>query len=818
MRNHQRARRRPVGADARLVLCIIAALAAALLCPTHAAVRGSAQSDAATPPCPFGPRGPEFRLKATGVDWPTHPAVAADDEGNFVLAWVKTTQVGQSSRTDIYAQRFDASGIPAGAEFRVNPDATAGNSSPAVALGDGGRFVIAWLSGSGFGPPTNVYAKYYAGAGGPSYSVTVNTYTAANDIRSVSAAMRAGGGFVVSYVGDYLTPPGTRGHVFARLFNTPGAPTKEFMVDVPSDLKLETAAAMNDAGDFVVVWRELEEFGRSMGIYARRYDAAGAAKGPGFRVSTHRGNGQRYAAAAMDAAGGLVVAWSSWMQDGSDYGVYAQRFDASGARAGEEFRVNSYTGDDQRGPSVAVGVGGDFVVAWENAMRDGTEVFARRYDASGGALGEELLISQTTDGFQYGPELAALAEGGFVAAWVNFAPAGSGVYARHFGEDCVTPPGATARFGAAEFEVGEGCVPASLTVRVERPAGVAPAEVTVEYAVTGGTVSQRGDYTYAAGRVTFAPGEAEREITVLVSEDGYAEGPETVRLTLLNPSGAALGSPASATLTINDNDAADSGANPIDDPRNFICQHYHDFLQRQPDPAGEAFWAEKITRCGTDAGCVAATRVLVSSAFFLSIEHLQTAYFAGRLYEACLGRRPSFEEYMRDVQRLGLGVRVGYGDWEQRIELNKRAFAEDFVRRPEFKAKYPEGMAADAYVGAMFWYAGVTPTDAESRAAVDAYGAGETAGRAAALRAAMESAGVFRAFYNRGFVLSEYFGYLRRGPDADGYDYWLRKMDAFSLPGEDVTLERDALARVARGEMVRAFTESSEYRLRFGEQ
>jgi hypothetical protein len=695
-----------------------------------------------------------------------------------------------------------------------------------VALGDDGRFVVAWLSGSNspMSMPTNVYAAYYDGPGGAGSTTLVNTYTAANDIRHVSVAMRAGGGFVVSYVGDYLTPPGTHGHVFARLFNTAGAPSKEFMVDVPSDLKLESALAMNDAGDFVVVWIELEEFGRSMGIYARRYDAAGVAKGPGFRVSTHRGNGQRHVSAAMDAAGGFVVAWSSWLQDGSGFGVYAQRFDASGARAGEEFRVNAYTGDDQWEPSVAVGVRGDFVVAWSNTMQDGTEVFARRYDASGAALGEEFLVNQTTDGFQYGPALAALAEGGFVAAWVNFAPAGSGVYARHFGEDCLTPPGATVRFGAAEFEVGEGCVPASLTVSVERPAGVAPAEVTADYAVTGGTASQHGDYTYAAGRVTFAPGEAEREITVLVSEDGFAEGPETVRLSLLNPAGAALGSPASATLTINDDDAADSDANPIDDPRNFVCQHYHDFLQRQPDPAGEAFWTEQITRCGTDAGCVAAARVLVSSAFFLSIEHQQTGYFADRLYEACLGRHPSFEEYVRDVQRLGLGVRVGYGDWERRIEQNRRAFAEEFVTRAEFRARYPEGMAAETYVDEMFWYAGVTPSDAERRAAVAAYGAGDAAGRAAAMRAGVESAGVFRSYYNRGFVLSEYFGYLRRDPsdapdtDWSGYDYWLWKMDAHSLPGEDVTREADALARVARSEMVRAFIESLEYRQRFGRQ
>ena len=819
MRNHRRVRGPRFGADPRLVFGILVALALALLCLTPQAMPASAQADAATPPCPFVPKGPEFRLNATGTDRPPTSAFATNEKGEFVFAWTKTTPGDPPGKTAVYAQYFDASGNPVGGEFLVVNSATL-VSRLSVAVADDGRFVVVWLASAGVpgASPVNVYVASYSSPGGWASPVTVNTYTAANGINSLSVAMRVGGGYVVSYVGDYRIPPGTRGHVFARLYNTPGAPPAEFMVDVPSDLKPEVAAAMNDAGDFVIVWRELEEGGRSTGIYARRYTAAGAAKGPGFRVSTQLGTTQMYAAAAMDAAGGFVVAWSSWAQDGSGYGVYAQRFDSAGAKAGSEFRVNAFTDGDQYDPSVAASDGGGFVVAWSNAMQDGADVFARRYDASGASSGEEFLVNQTTEGLQFGPSLAALAAGGYVAAWLNSASTGSGVFARRFGEDCVTPPSATVRFGAAELEVGEGCVPARFTISVERPAGVAPAEVTVAYAVTGGSASHRRDYTYAAGSLAFAPGEAEREVTILVNEDGYAEGPEKVRLSLLNPAGAALGSPASAVLVINDNDAADSGANPIDDPRNFVCQHYHDFLQRQPDPAGEAFWTEQIVRCGSDKHCVEARRVAISAAFFLSIEHQQTGYFADRLYEACLGRRPSFEEYARDVQWLGFGVRVGYDDWEQRIERNRRAFAEEFVTRAEFRVRYPEGMAAAAYVDEMFWYAGVVPPAAERQAAVDAYGVGDAKGRAAAMRAAMESPSVFRSHYNRGFVLSEYFGYLRRGPDDGGYDYWLGKMDAHSLPGEDVTREADAWARVSRGEMVRAFIESLEYRQRFGRQ
>jgi CSLREA domain-containing protein len=407
-----------------------------------------------------------------------------------------------------------------------------------------------------------------------------------------------------------------------------------------------------------------------------------------------------------------------------------------------------------------------------------------------------------------------------------------------------TPTGLLVGFAQSTYEAAESCAPAALNVSISRDMSAADAAVainqpvSVDYAVTGGTASQKSDYTYVAGTVVpdagdnfkfaatlvFAPGETTKDIEILINEDGFAEGDETVEITLSNPRGAALGDRSKATLVIHDNDAVDSDANPVDDSRNYVCQLYHDFLHRQPDEAGWQFWTNNIEQCGADEQCRQAMRVDTASAFFLSIEYQTTGYFVDRLYEACLGRRPQYEEYIRDMHAVGLGVEVGSGDWQQQLEANKQALAESFVRRDEFTARYPEGMAAGEFVGEMFEYAWVEPTDAERQAALDAFGAGDTKGRAAAMRAAMESPSVFRAYYNREFVLAEYFGFLRRDPnaqpDADlsGYNFWLSKLDSFSLSGEDVTRESDAFERVKRAEMVRAFIESAEYRQRFGRQ
>ena len=111
---------------------------------------------------------------------------------------------------------------------------------------------------------------------------------------------------------------------------------------------------------------------------------------------------------------------------------------------------------------------------------------------------------------------------------------------------------------------------------------------------------------------------------------------------------------------------------------------------------------------------------------------------------------------------------------------------------------------AAAYVDKLFANVGATPTAAERNAAIAAYGSGDTAGRAAALRAVADSDSVFRRQYNPAFVLMQYYGYLRRDPDAEGYAYWLGKLNQFN-------------GNYVEAEMVKAFISSIEYRQRFGQ-
>ena len=176
-------------------------------------------------------------------------------------------------------------------------------------------------------------------------------------------------------------------------------------------------AALPDGG-FVAVW-ESEQDVSATGIYGQRFDADGAKVGGEFQVNTYTDANQSEASVDVFDGGGFVVVWSSFGQDGDGWGVYGQRFDATGARAGGEFHVSQTTAENQAYAQVTVLAGGGFVVSWVsgNPSAGTSDVYARLYSATGVAQGNEFLLNTWTVSDQGTPAVSALDDGGFVAVW-----------------------------------------------------------------------------------------------------------------------------------------------------------------------------------------------------------------------------------------------------------------------------------------------------------------------------------------------------------------------------------------------------------------
>ena len=243
-----------------------------------------------------------------------------------------------------------------------------------------------------------------------------------------------------------------------------------------------------------------------------------------------------------------------------------------------------------------------------------------------------------------------------------------------------------------------------------------------------------------------------------------------------------------------------SGENPLDTPEYFVRQHYLDFLGREPDEGGFNFWSDQILECGSDATCVERRTINVSAAYFHSIEFQQTGRLVDGLYRASYGVRPQFAEFMPDTQTIARDVVVGRTGWEQLLAANKENFIDAWVQRPEFHAAY-DLLTNDRYVDALIEHTGISFTPSERDALVNGLTFG-TLTRAGVLQRIAEDVRFVAVKHNEAFVMMEYFGYLRRDPDASGFQFWLNKLNEFD-------------GNFEQAEMVKAFIVSGEYRARF---
>lgn len=313
-------------------------------------------------------------------------------------------------------------------------------------------------------------------------------------------------------------------------------------------------------------------------------------------------------------------------------------------------------------------------------------------------------------------------------------------------------------------------------------------------AVTG-IGSERCDYATTTGTARFAAGENSSSVFIPIVNDALVEGGENFGISLSSPSGATLGSPANATITITDNDAGPAAQNPIDGIPFFVTQQYIDFLGRLPDQTGFNNWVATLNGCPNggfgefeNPNC---DRVHVSAGFFLSQEFQGRGYFAYRFYEVALDRRPTYAEFVPDM------ALVGGSQSSESEALSKTAYTDAWMQRPQFKGRY-DGLSNSAYVNALEANAEVTVTNKASLvAALDS----SQMNRGQVLRNIVESQAVAGQFFNRAFVSMQYFGYLRRDPDTIGFQNWLNTLNA------DPSNFRH---------MIFGFLFSTEYRQRFG--
>lgn len=307
-----------------------------------------------------------------------------------------------------------------GPEFQVNGYSTNGQYQPSVAADAAGRFVVAWQSYGQDGAFASIVARRFGPDGAPVGGEFVVSSSTSEARYTPVVAAGADGGFVVVWVDG--SDDGTYTDVRARRFTADGNPTgAEFEVNsTTAGYQSTPSIATAAAGGFVVVWRSLDQDGSGYGVFARRFDANGAPAGDELPVNTTWTGSQNLPALAAGATGQFLVVWQS--DDGDGTGIVGRRLDAAGVPLAGEFPINEFTTGDQFEPAVAPGSAGSWLVVWSSDGQDGsgTGVFARRFDASGSAIGGEFAINATTAENQDEPAVASSASGRFVVVWESY--------------------------------------------------------------------------------------------------------------------------------------------------------------------------------------------------------------------------------------------------------------------------------------------------------------------------------------------------------------------------------------------------------------
>ena len=387
---------------------------------------------------------------------------------------------------------------------------------------------------------------------------------------------------------------------------------------------------------------------------------------------------------------------------------------------------------------------------------------------------------------------------------LRIATHGRGMWDIPIGNGSLPPP--TVQFDQASYTVSEGS--AFATINVTRT-GDTSAPSTVKYATsdatdvnfvcnpsTGGqptgAASRKCDYHITVGRLRFAAGETSKPIILSIVNDVYVEPSESLTITLSTPTSATFGTPASAAVTITDNDTPGQ-ANPIDGTAFFVRMLYVDLLSREPDPGGFAGWVHRIDFCGQPGEppppC---DRVTVGGDGFLrSTEFFDREFFVIRLYRTALGRILRYD----DVGDLAY-VSGFLSDAD--LELNKQELVNEIMSRSEFGGTY-NGLTNSQFVDRLIQTAAVTIPAGVRNGWVSALD-GSSKTRAQVFREVSERQEVSDKYLHEAQVVSCYYGFFTRNPDGAYFNF----------------LQRYDNGEINLGDLANAFINAAEYRQRFG--
>jgi hypothetical protein len=354
------------------------------------------------------------------------------NDGGYVIVWQSEEQDG--SGKGIYLQRYNANSEKIDDEILINTTTEGSQYDPSITSLEDGGYIVTWTS---YG---NIYLQRF-----DENNLKVGSETLVNseelfiDSRSSYASITSlnDGGYVVSwtYRNDRY---GLNSDIHLQRFDNNGEKIgDEIVVNTYLD-KLQNFSeicSLSDGG-YIVTWQSYGQDGSFYGIFAQRYDQNGEKFGDEIQVNTTTEDSQYEPSISSLNDGGYVITWTVLRVDGKEHEIYLQRFDANNEKIGDEILVNTYTDLYQRVSSVTSLEDGGYLVTWSSDGQDGNSngIYSQRFDYNGQRVGFETQVNTFTSNSQYNPSVASLTDGGYVVTWTSSLQDGngSGIYQQRF--------------------------------------------------------------------------------------------------------------------------------------------------------------------------------------------------------------------------------------------------------------------------------------------------------------------------------------------------------------------------------------------------
>ncbi len=355
----------------------------------------------------------------------TQPDVARIDSGEFVVVWHQ-----QYAGEYIQGRRFDAVGNALN-EFRVSigTGSEANPGPPAVAMDQGGSFVVVWPAGDQ--SAQIVYGQGFVANGTKDGGLFTVGATAYNDTM-VDIFARGGNQFTV--VRSHNVAPAVVSSINGYFIDNRGMGVAPSFTAVPSAFELQTlATAPSPSGRFVVTWGAYTDDSTLYDVNARMFGADGTPASAEFLVNqvVNGDQGRQGIGAAANSSSEFLIVWAGDGIDGDSLGIAGRVFDAAGNPQTSESTLNSFTASAQgqySGARVAFDdAAQEFLVTWPSLAQPGGdehELMARRFDENADPIGNDFQVNSfvmSSQGAEYmttgGMSVASNNGGEFVTTW-----------------------------------------------------------------------------------------------------------------------------------------------------------------------------------------------------------------------------------------------------------------------------------------------------------------------------------------------------------------------------------------------------------------